>query len=71
MSNTGHFDVIDDQTIEIRKFFWENKAVEANEVAEAAEVNEAAVVSKAWKITIEDFRVILVLEFNKQRTKIF
>ena len=27
-------------------------------------------VSKAWKITIEDFRVILVLEFNNIRTKI-
>ena len=39
-------------------------AVEANKVA------EAAVVSKAWKITIEDFRVILVLEFNNIRTKI-
>ena len=25
---------------------------------------------KAWKITIEDFRVILVLEFNNLRTKI-
>ena len=71
MSNTGHFDVIDDQTIEIRKFLWENKAVEANEVAEAAEVNEATVVSKAWKIINEDFRVILVLEFNILRPKIF
>ena len=47
------------------------EAVEASEVAEATEVNEAAVVSKAWKITIEDFRVILVLEFNNLRTKIF
>ena len=28
-------------------------------------------VSKAWKITIEDFRVVLVLEFNILRTKIF
>ena len=28
-------------------------------------------VSKACKITIEDFRVILVLEFNNRRTKIF
>ena len=57
-----------------QEVFWENKAVEAveaNEVAEAAEVNEAAVISKAWKITIEDFRVILVLEFNNLRTKIF
>ena len=44
------------------------EAVEANEVAEAAEVNEAAVISKAWKITIEDFRVIVVLEFNNLRT---
>ena len=25
---------------------------------------------KAWKITTEDFRVILLLEFNNQRTKI-
>ena len=47
------------------------EAVEADQVAEAAEVNEAAVVSKAWKITIEDFRVILVLEFNNFGTKIF
>ena len=74
MSNTGHFDAINDQTIGIRNFFWRNKAleaVEANEVAEVAEVNEAAVVSKAWKIIIEDFRVVLVLEFNILRTKIF
>ena len=28
-------------------------------------------VYKAWEITIEDFRVILVLEFNNLRTKIF
>ena len=73
MSNTGHFDAIDYQTIGIRKFFSENKAVEAvevNEVAEAAEVNEATVVSKAWKIINEDFRVVLVLEFNILRTKI-
>ena len=28
-------------------------------------------VSKAWKIIIEDFRVVLVLEFNILRTKIF
>ena len=68
MSNTGYFDPIDDRNQEL---FWENKAVEANEVAEAAEVNEATVVSKAWKITIEDFRVVLVLEFNILRTKIF
>ena len=67
MSNTGYFDPIDDRNQEL---FWENKAVEANEVAEAAEVNEATVVSKAWKITIEDFRVVLVLEFNILRTKI-
>ena len=74
MISTGHFDAIDDQTVGIRKFFWENKAVEAveaNEVAEATEVNEAAVVSKAWKIIIEDFRVVLVLEFNILSTKIF
>ena len=71
MTNTGNFDAIDDQTIGIRKFFWENKAVEANEVAEAAEVNEAVVVSKVWKITTMDFRVILVLKFNNLRTKLF
>ena len=56
-----------------QEVFWENKAVEAveaNEVAEAAEVNEATVVSKAWKIINEDFRVVLVLEFNILRTKI-
>jgi hypothetical protein len=50
-----------------QEVFWENKAVdavEANEVTEAAKVNEVTVVSKAWKITIEDFRVVLVLEFN-------
>ena len=41
--------------------------VEASEVAEAAEVNEAGEVSKAWKINIEDFRGILVLEFNNLR----
>ena len=68
MSNTGYFDPIDDRNQEL---FWENKAVEANEVAEAAEVNEATVVSKAWKIINEDFRVVLVLEFNILRTKIF
>ena len=34
------------------------------------EVSEAVEVSKAWKITTEDFRVILVLEFNNLRTKI-
>ena len=54
--------------------FRENKALEAvetNEVAEAAEVYEAGVVFKAWEIPIEDFRVILVLEFNNLRTKIF
>jgi hypothetical protein len=38
--------------------------------SEAAEVNEAAEVSKTWKIFPEDFRVILVLEFNILRTKI-
>ena len=72
-TNTGHFDAIDDQTIGVRKFFWENEAVEtvkANEVAEVAEVSEAAAVSKAWKITTEDFRVILVLELNNRKTKI-
>ena len=49
------------------------EAVEASEVAgaaEATEVSEAVEVSKAWKITTEDFRVILVLEFNNLRTKI-
>ena len=61
MSNTGYFDPIDDRNQEL---FWENKAVEANEVAEAVEVNETTVVSKAWKITIEDFSDVLVLELN-------
>ena len=46
------------------------EAVEAIEVAEAAEVNGAAEVSKARKITTEDFRVILDLEFINLRTKI-
>ena len=46
------------------------EAVEASEVTEATEVSEAVEVSKAWKITTEDFRVILVLEFNNLRTKI-
>ena len=52
---------------------WWNRAVEAveaSEVAEATEVNEAADVSKACKITTEDFRVILVLEFNNLGTQI-
>ena len=40
-----------------------SEAVEAGEVAEADEVNEDAEVSKAKKITTEDFRVILDLEF--------
>jgi hypothetical protein len=44
------------------------EAVEASEVAEAAEVNEAREVCKAWKITGEDFRVFLVLEFKNLRT---
>ena len=48
-----------------------SEAVEANKVAEASEVNEAAVVSKACTITTEDLRVILVLEFNNVRSKIF
>ena len=50
------------------------EAVKASEVAEATEVtevSEAVEVSKAWKITTEDFRVILVLEFNNLMTKIF
>ena len=46
------------------------EAVEASEVAEAAEVNEAAEVSKAQKITTEDFRVILDLEFINLKAKI-
>ena len=46
------------------------KAVQASDVAEAVEVNEAAVVSKARKITTEDFKVILGLEFINLRTKI-
>ena len=52
--------------------FWGNRAVEAveaSEVAEAAEVNGAVEVSKARKITTEDFRVILDLEFINLRTK--
>ena len=36
----------------------------------ATEVNGAAEVYKALKITTEDFRVILVLEFNNLRTEI-
>ena len=44
------------------------EAVEASEVAEATEVNEAAEVFKAWKIIMEDFKAILVLEFNNPRT---
>ena len=55
-----------------QEVFWGNRAVEAvdpNEVAEVAKVNEAAKVSKAWKITTEDFRVILDLEFINLRTK--
>ena len=40
------------------------EASEVAEVAEADEVNEAAEVSKGSKITTEDFRVILVLEFS-------
>ena len=57
-----------------QEVFQGNRAVEAveasevAEVAEATEVNEAAEVSKAWKITTEDFSVILVLEFNNLRT---
>jgi hypothetical protein len=43
---------------------------EASEVAEAAEINEAAEVSKALKITLEDFRVIQVLEFNDVKNNI-
>jgi hypothetical protein len=46
------------------------EAVEATEVAEATEVTEAAEVFKAWKITMEEFKAILVLEFNNLRTKI-
>jgi hypothetical protein len=47
------------------------EAVEASEVAVSTEVNEAAEVFKAWsKITMEDFKAILVLEFNNLRTKI-
>ena len=54
--------------------FFQSEAVEASEVAEAAEateVSEAVEVSKDWKITTEDFRGILVLEFNNLRTKFF
>ena len=46
------------------------EAVEASEVAEAAEVNQATVASKAWRNINEDFRLLLVLEFNILRTKI-
>jgi hypothetical protein len=46
-------------------------AVETSEAAETTEVNEAAEVLKVWKITMEDFKAILVLEFNNLRTKIF
>ena len=46
------------------------EAVEASELAEATEVNEAGEVSKARKITIEDFRVVFVLEFNDLRTNV-
>jgi hypothetical protein len=45
------------------------EAVEASEVEEANEGNEAAEVFKVWKITMEDFKAILVLEFNNLRTK--
>ena len=40
------------------------EAVETSETAEADEVNEEDEVSKVWKITIDDFRVIQVLEFS-------
>ena len=46
------------------------EALEASEVAEATEVNEAAEGFKAWKITIEDLKAILVLELNNMRTEI-
>ena len=46
------------------------EAVEVSKVAEAVEVNEAAEASNAWKITIEDFRVVQVLEFIDLRTHI-
>ena len=74
MTIVGHFGAIDDQTIRIRNLFFRNRAVEAVEVSEvskAAEVNESAEVSEAWKIAAENFRVILVLEFNNLRTKMF
>ena len=45
------------------------EAVEASEVTEATEVNEAAEVFKAWKNTMEDFKAILIFEFNNLRTK--
>ena len=79
-TSIGHFSARDDQTIRARKFFWENlaleaveasevaEAVEASEVAEAVEFNEAGEVSRAWKITMKDFWVIQVLEFNNLRT---
>ena len=46
------------------------EALEASEVAEATEVNEASEGFKAWKITIEDLKAILVLELNNMRTEI-
>ena len=49
---------------------WALEAVEASEVAEAGEVNGAGEVSKAWKMTIVDFKVFQVLEFNNFRTNI-
>ena len=73
MTSIGFFGASDDQMIRIRKVFlgnWALEAVEASEVAEAAEVNEAGVVSKAYKITIVDFRVFQILEFNSFRTNI-
>ena len=45
------------------------EAVEASEVAEASEVNEAAEIKRPEK-SLENFKAILVLEFNNLSTKI-
>ena len=99
MTNTGHFDAIDDQTIGIRKFFekirfWRLlRPMRLQRLLKLIRLQWFNPIPKrlghvtliyglipplpgrnrvkAWKITIEDFRVILVLEFNNLRTKIF
>ena len=47
-----------------QEVLWWNRAFEVVEAIEVAEV------FKAWKITMEDLKAILVLEFNNLRTKI-